>query len=280
LKNQTPDPAEESGSGEARGWTNAFTFAKGGWEPRPGDDGALRVLVLNTESGTGSSMSVRHALLAAAIERAADKEATVLVTTAGFFGCDINADGRPSWPGIGDISGLQGELIALARSWPRSLMVAVGVDVTGSDQRQWWFAGGEGSRRCEILRDNETRAATPLAERRVLHAGYGLLGFVCGEGYEWPETELATALSNVDVVAVSAHVEINRIWEPAIDPELKRWAFQRRFRFISGYAGAALAHARGTDDRYVRNCDDWFVHRGGEPFPEPRVGVALVVSKE
>jgi hypothetical protein len=71
-----------------------------------------------------------------------------------------------------------------------------------------------------------------------------LLGFVCGEGYEWPEGDLAEALPGVDVVVISAHVEVNRIWEPAIDQGMKRWAFQRRFRFISQQAGAALAHAR------------------------------------
>jgi hypothetical protein len=109
----------------------------------------------------------------------------------------------------------------------------------------------------------------------VTHAGYTLLGFVCGETYEWPEHDLAAELHGVDVVVVSAHVEVNRIWEREIDPELKRWAFQRRFQFISQHTGAALAHARGTDDAYVRNCDDWFVHRGDAPFPGPRIGVSI-----
>lgn len=105
-----------------------------------------------------------------------------------------------------------------------------------------------------------------------------MLGFVCGEGYEWPVDELTRALSGIDVVVVSAHVEVNRIWEREIDPELKRWAFQRRFQLISGCAGAALAHARGTDHTYVRNCDDWFVYRGEDPFPGPRVGTPITAA--
>ncbi|MGH7634063.1 MAG: hypothetical protein ACRENC_10070 [Gemmatimonadaceae bacterium] len=109
----------------------------------------------------------------------------------------------------------------------------------------------------------------------MTHAGYTLLGFVCGEAYEWQERDLAAELSGIDVVVVSAHVEVNRIWDREIDPGLKRWAFQRRFQFISQYAGAALAHARGINDAYVRNCDDWFVHRGSVPFPEPRVGTPI-----
>jgi hypothetical protein len=89
---------------------------------------------------------------------------------------------------------------------------------------------------------------------------------------QWSEHDVAEVLPGVDVAVISAHVEVNRIWEPAIDEGLKRWAFQRRFRSFSQHAGAALAHARGTDDSYVRNCDDWSAHRGKEPFPGPRVG--------
>lgn len=145
----------------------------------------------------------------------------------------------------------------------------------GSDQRQWWFCGGEDHRHSEILRWNTSRDATPLSQRRVTHAGYTLLGFVCGEAYEWHERDLAAELSDIDVVVISAHVEVNRIWDREIDPGLKRWAFQRRFQFIAQHAGAALAHARGTDEGYVRNCDDWFVHRGSDPFPGSRVGLSI-----
>ncbi len=263
--------------GPARGWTNTAAFARSGWRA-PSEDDSLRVVVLNTESGTASSTSARRALLVAAVERASNAGPTVLITPAGFFGCTIDAAGNPHWQGIVDIAVLKDELIDLARSWPASLMVAIGVDVAGDDQRQWWLVGGGESLQCEVLRGSATRAATPLSRRSVKHAGHTLLGFVCGEGYEWPEAELAAALVGIDVVAVSAHVEVNRIWDPEIDQGLKRWAFQRRFRFISEYAGAALAHARGADDNYVRNCDDWFVHRGEEPFPGPRVGETIVAG--
>lgn len=257
--------------GDARGWTNTCVFAQHGGQPTSNADG-LRVVVLNIESGTACSMPARRALLEAAITRVGDDGPTLLVTPAGFFGFGVGRDGALSWTGVTDVASLENDLAGLARSWPTSLMVAVGVDRDGNDQRQWWFCGGERGRRCEILRWSSSRDATQLSQRRVTHAGYTLLGFVCGEAYEWQERDLAAELSGIDVVVVSAHVEVNRIWDREIDPGLKRWAFQRRFQFISQHAGAALAHARGIDDTHVRNCDDWFVHRGSDPFPGPRVG--------
>lgn len=277
MKSQTRERMKDEQAGPARGWTNEAAFTRGGRKAKAGED-SLRVVVLNTESGTASSLSARRALLLAAVQRASSSAPTVLVTPAGFFGCAIDAEGTPHWPGNIDITSLENELADAACSWPSSLIVAVGVDVAGHDQRQWWFAGGEDMRRCEVLRGSEVREATPLSGRVVIHAGYTSLGFVCGEGYEWPEDELTPVLSGIDVLAVSAHVEVNRIWDREIDPGLKRWAFQRRFQLISGYAGAALAHARGADESYVRNCDDWFVHRGEDPFPGPRVGQPIVAG--
>ena len=271
MKEHDHELGHDSQDGHTRGWTNACIFARHGSQPASTADG-LRVVVLNIETGTACSMDARFALLEAAVARVGDKGPTLLVTPAGFFGFGVARDGALSWTGIADIVSLENDLTALARSWPASLMVAVGVDRDGDDQRQWWFCGGEERRCSEILRSSTSRDATPLAQRRVMHAGYTLLGFVCGEAYEWPERDLAAELPATDVVVVSAHVEVNRIWDREIDAGLKRWAFQRRFQFISQHAGAALAHARGIDDAYVRNCDDWFVHRGSDPFPGPRVG--------
>ena len=279
MKSQSQGRTEHEQPGPARGWTNETAFARGGWKPKPNDD-SLRLIVLNTESGTGSSLAARRALLHAAIQRVGNLGPAVLVTPAGFFGCAVDMEGEAHWPGTVDLAALEAELTGAARSWPSSLMVAIGVDSSGHDQRQWWFAGGEGRRQCEVLRGNEERDATQLSSRVVIHAGFTLLGFVCGEGYEWPEDDLVPALAGVDVVVVSAHVEVNRIWDRGIDPGLRRWPFQRRFQLISGHAGAALAHARGTDTNYVRNCDNWFVHRGDEPFPGPRVGVPIAAAAE
>jgi hypothetical protein len=234
--------------------------------------------ILNTESGTGTSLNARRALLIAAVERVRNDGPTVLITPAGFFGCTIDVDGIPRWPGL-DATSLKVELIMLARSWPPSIMVAIGVDIAGHAQQQWWLSGG-GILHRQIARGSETQTVTPLSDRSVAHAGFTLLGFVCGEGYEWEETEFVEALSGKDVVAVSAHVEVNRTWKPEIDPGYKRWAFQRRFQLISAHCGAALAHARGADDNYVRNCDDWFVHRGGPLFPEPRIGTPIAGGAE
>lgn len=268
MKGTHHDLGQVSENAGARGWTNKSAFARGGIRAEPTGD-ALQVVILNTEAGTASTIAARCALLSAAIGRIGDRGPAVLVTPAGFFGCSIDLDGRPRWLANVDVGSLERELSRLARSWPASLIVAVGVDPSGDDQRQWWFAGGDGQRRAEIRRSGP---ATPLLQRRVVHAGYALLGFVCGEGYEWLERDLTEVLPETDVVVISAHVKVNRIRKPEIDEGVKRWAFQRRFRFISRQAGAALAHARGSDDSYVRNCDDWFVHRGEAPFPGPRVG--------
>ena len=271
VKTHDHELVQDCHNGCARGWTNECVFARHGDQPSSDGD-ALRVVVLNIESGTAGSIAARRALLTAAIERVGDSGPTLLVTPAGFFGFGVAPDGAVSWTGVADITLLENDLSRLARSWPTSLMVAVGVDRDSDDQRQWWFCGGEGRRRCEISRSGTSRDATPLSQRRVTHAGYTLLGFVCGEAYEWPQPDLAADLPGIDIVVISAHVEVNRIWDREIDPGLKRWAFQRRFQFIAQHAGAALAHARGIDDAYVRNCDDWFVHRGNDPFPGPRVG--------
>jgi hypothetical protein len=119
-------------------------------------EGGLRVVVLNVESGTACSMEARRALLEVAVDRVGDGGPTVLVTPAGFFGFGVASDGTLSWTGIADVASLEGDLVRLARSWPVSLMVAVGVDTRGEDQRQWWFCGGEGRRRAEIVRWNRS----------------------------------------------------------------------------------------------------------------------------
>ncbi len=50
---------------------------------------------------------------------------------------DIDAAGKVHWRGIADLSALRDELIELAKSWPPSLLVAIGVDLAVDDQRQW-----------------------------------------------------------------------------------------------------------------------------------------------
>jgi hypothetical protein len=163
---------------------------------------------------------------------------------------------------------LKEQLSALTTACPASLMFAVGVDVTEDDQRQWWFEGGVGFHR-EIQRAGALRPKTAIEGRLIQHAKFALLGFVCGECYEWPEDELICALQkhNVDVVAVSAHKKVNRVASPEVPEDYKRWAFQRRFQLLSRYCGAALAQARGLDAQLVRNRDNWFVHQGELPFP-------------
>src|SRR3569833_118421 len=108
--------------------------------------------------------------------------------------------------------------------------------------------------------------------------GFTLLGFVCGEAYEWPEDQLCAALRDVDVVAVSAHVEVNRQRRRRIEPTHRRWAFHRRFQMIASRCGAALAQSHSGDYDRVRVCDNWFVFRNGSPFPGQRQGTRVELS--
>lgn len=177
--------------------------------------------------GTIPTHEPRTNLLSRALARCRDELPTVLLTPAGFFGCAIDDEGEPSWPGIDEKRRLRARLEEIARRQPKGIAIEVGIDVGGSDERQRWFAGGVSFLK-ELLRKNARRDATELSLRKVTHAGYTLIGFVCGESYEWCETELVAELGEADVVVISAHTKVNRIWAPAVGLRVRRWAFHRR----------------------------------------------------
>lgn len=258
----------------ALGWINVVTFSSASeGKCNRQKDAQLQVAVCNLAPGVPRSQKERLDLLCKITRQLPEFTSFVLLMPAGFFGYYVRPDETWKWTENVESDNLKIQLNEIVASWPSSRMLAVGVDLSGNDQRQWWFQGGCGFER-EIVRANRHRPATALEERLIRHSGYTLLGFVCGECYEWPKETLISAVQqhNVDVVAVSAHRQVNRTWEPVIPLHYRRWAFQRRFQCISSFCGAALAQVRGHDDAYVRNCDDWFVHRAGELFPGPRVG--------
>jgi hypothetical protein len=216
---------------------------------------ALRVAVLNPEIGTSSLERDRVELLERMLS-GPSTESTLYLTSAGYFGFDATAF---KWPGVDDPSRLEATLESVMRELPPFTFLAVGVDIGGSgrQQQQWWFQGG-GRVLAKIC-----RYVTPL-DRRVVQLGqHQALGFVCGEAYECDEQELLGYLDgDVTLVAISAHRRVNRIRAPVIDTTYRRWAFQRRLQSISKRAGAALAHAHGSEPYLVRNADNWFVHVG------------------
>jgi hypothetical protein len=203
---------------------------------------------------------------------------TVHLTSAGFFGSATSSDGDLTWRTISNPAALKnaiGGVVDLVL--PRSALLAVGVDLTPSDQRQWWFERNRGII-CEVERWYGGWEQDELERRKVRVNGLTFLGFVCGEVYEWPETQVRDALRDVDVVAVSAHVEVNRQWQRRIEPTLRRWAFQRRFQMIASRCGAALAQSHTANYDSVRACDNWFVFRNGSPFPGQRQGTRVELS--
>jgi hypothetical protein len=141
--------------------------------------------------------------------------------------------------------------------------------------------GGEERRSAEIVRGNRSRDATELSQRRVTHASYTRLGFVCGEAHEWPERELAAELHGVDVVVVSAQVEVNRIWEREIDPELN-----------AGRSSVASSSLRNTPvlpsltrvEPTMRACATAMTgcasRRGSIPWPARRQADRLIAASE
>jgi hypothetical protein len=127
---------------------------------------------------------------------------------------------------------------------------------------------------CEISRGLHG-VPTPLSGRIVSHHSFRVMGFVCGEVWEYSPADLVPALEEVDLVAVSAHSQVNRIWERAISADYRRWPFHCRFALLAESCGAALAQARGVEEHYVVNCDNWFVHRDASPFSGERYGTPL-----
>lgn len=259
----------------AAGWTMDAWFTSGG--RRGGLGRGKRVQVINPECGTNASSAARLAFLKKCLGMAGSIP-TVQLTSAGFFGSATSDNGDLTWQTISNLAAVRNAIGGVTDvALPESSLLAVGVDVTASDQRQWWFERSRGLI-CEVERWHGGWKQEELERRKVQVNGLTLLGFVCGEVYEWPEEQVRSALRDVDVVAVSAHVEVNRQWQRRIAPTLRRWAFQRRFQMIASRCGAALAQSHTADYDRVRACDNWFVYRNGRPFPGQRQGTRVELS--
>lgn len=240
---------------------------------------ALRVTVINPEAGTSALAHERLALLEAAVSAVLEPSPTLYLASAGFFGFRVEADRTLAWIPIASFDALRSRLETVVDRWSPHAYLAVGVDGDdGNDQRQWWFRGGHG----RILEIERYRSPKPLRDRIVDLDGYRAIGFVCGEAYQHDEEDLMRTIDaeHVDLVAISAHEHANRVWASTVAPSARRWAFQRLFQRISSGAGAALAHAHGDDASRVRNCDNWFVSRGEDPFSGSRTGVRIEVLDE
>ena len=258
---------EVSPPGPAQGWIRAETFRQGG--RKASADSGVTVAVVNPKCDTAWTDSARLELLKSAYAHAPTNTSLVLLTSGGFFGYAAKSDGNGGWTDGGDRVARERALVGLVQKWPACVALAVGVDFGGAQQEQWWLRGGSRTVK-RIVRDE-----SELDERLVEHDGLAFLGFVCGESYEWDEpTLLAEVGRSADVVAISSHVRMNRQWSRTVDnPKTKWFAFQRLLQSVSRRGGACLAHARADLERdYVRDCDNWFVHRGGVPFPGARHG--------
>ncbi len=254
----------ESPPGPSTGWLCLERFGVYGRKPRRRN--GVTVAVVNPECDTAWSDEARLALLKRAYHSVPKNGPTLLLASGGFFGYAARAYGKSAWTTYGGSEReRQRALASIVEKWPKEFALAVGVDFGPDRQEQWWFRGGD----AELKR--VVRGVSAFGDRRFEHEGVAFAGFVCGEAYtEKNKRALRAELGgSVHVIAVSSHVRVNRQKKLLVENvHAKRWAFQRLFQTIAPQGGACLAHARSDGaDGYVRDCDNWFVHRGRTPFP-------------
>ena len=254
--------------GAARGWIYTALFGHGGTIGRPGT--GLAVHAINPERGTNFSLTARLTLLGRALQKSVPRSsATVYLTAAGFLGCATLPGNTPRelrWLTLmpAQVSWLERNLIAMMAGFRRATWLAVGVDISPSDQQLWWCQG---------------RSRTILKMRRVDDPGAFKIGrfwvrpFICGAiiGKAGVKLDRRRHLATVDVVLDASHASLNREWN---GPPGSSWqAFHSIIYDIGRTNGAVFAHAHGADFRgTVRDCDNWVVYRGRRPFPGERRG--------
>lgn len=251
------------------GWVGSAYFGKGGTQARKGS--GLAVHSVNPELETDLTTPARLRLLNRAISTAPPgRSATVYLTAAGFFQCDIG-EGISTGAGVGggaEVPKLERALRKLAKQHSEEVLFVVGVDIGDQAQRQelWWISG------CSGVIHRTGRSDIPAVHH---FAGYALRGYVCGAiiGQSGHRLDPQRDLKGTDVVLDAGHVRLNRMWDPTPGPQAKRHAFHQMINSIGGYAGAVFSHAHGPDfSTYVRDCDNWIVYRGSAPFPGEQAG--------
>jgi len=104
----------------------------------------------------------------------------VYLTAAGYFGCVAPPGDRLELlrPGGLDLDLLDRELGEQALRLPGDSLLGAGVEPSDrdSDQRMWWYAGGNRTVRKVIV-----RAGTRMQDRLLEVGGFRLPAFVCGE---------------------------------------------------------------------------------------------------
>lgn len=233
---------------------------------RPRRNGkALRIVAVNVERGTASTVAARAHLLLRAIEASPPDEPTLYLTTAGFFGVDY-----PAGSSVDDLSffrprrsSVEKALLRTTRDLPAHAYILAGVDLDNDEyeHQQLWLAKGGW-----LVREPIRRYVQPPHERIFEVEGFRVLPFVCGEMYDGGVSfDPKTDLMKVDVVVDAPHASVNR----SHDREL-RWSyapFQRMFLDIAPYAAVVLAHAHDDNERLLRCRNNWVVYRGESPFP-------------
>jgi len=241
----------------------------------------LLVHAVSPERGSGSSSSARLNLLRRAVALGGQDAQGLYLTSAGFFGCSAsegNSAAGLKWPGLWPAGEerLLTALGAFASGLRDGVWLAIGVDMSRCYEAQefWWFRGGESTHQCRVFRNR-----TPVADRVVTIGPFKVLGFVCGGifGDHGIKCAVPDDVRGIDVVVDAAHASMNRQVDPAASASnlRPRWAFHRTLRRLGDHCGAVFAHAHGANDGLVRNCDNWIVYRGENPFPNSTTGIPI-----
>jgi len=261
------------------GWLGEGRFGRGGRAARANRP-SITVRTVNPRRGTSWRAADRLHFLEKAVRTIPSDSVTVYLTSAGFFGARAK-DGRHAGDGgdwellsASDLSTIDQGVGSLAATMPTDSFLVVGVDRDrGGTQELWFYRGGTQVRFHCVARGD--------APTRIDFAGFKALAFICGAIYDSSDgnpLDPARHLQDVDVVLDAGHLSLNRVWTPVVSLGRKRWAFQRKLQEISPYCGAIFSQSHGN--RYgtrVRDCDNWIVYRGDDPFPGKRRGYEIAV---
>lgn len=259
----------------AKGWLVSTRFGPGGkrWS---GSGPALQVVAINLERGTGSQEEARLNLLKRAVNIIQVDGPLVILTPAGFFGCETLRGDRCKpeidlkWNPIQSVTSLADSIGDAIAEFSDHVILGVGVDKAGDthSQEQWWFRGGKRTPERELIRGR----CESMAERTFQVGPFKILSFICGE--LWDGGSVFTVdqhLAGIDVVLDLAHASVNRTWD-STKRQKYRWPFQRAFFDLKDKCGGMLAFAHDLDTtppscEYVLRKENWIVFHQEFPFP-------------
>jgi hypothetical protein len=277
-ESETIDRADVSGAEPPgpSGWLGEARFARGGGKASY-DGPSIAIRTVNPRRGTSWAIADRLAFLKNAVGALSSAGTTTYLTSAGFFGARASqgwyAGDGGSWEKLSsdDLSAIDQGLGTLSTSMPGGTFLIVGVDRNSQEQELWFYRGGERERFDRVCRGD--------VPRPIDLDGFKVLVFICGAIFNSKEgnpLDPRRHLDDIDVVLDAGHFSLNRVRARRVAPDRNRWAFQRKLQEISPHCGAIFSQAHGNEHGvYLRDCDNWIVYQGGDPFPGESKGYEI-----